>query len=86
MASIVINEFIVSDPEICHGKLTFSGTRVMVWQILEMLAAGETVAEILEDFPSITKKHIHAALSYAAQITERGGLQTSNKKFNEVSC
>lgn len=86
MALISINKYIVADPEICHGKLTFRGTRVMVWQILEMLAAGETVDEILADFPSIAKKHINAALSYAAQITERGGIQTTNKKLDEVSC
>jgi len=57
----------------------------MVWQILEMLAAGETVEEILVDFPSITKKHISAALSYAAQSAQRGSVQTI-EKFDEVSC
>ncbi|MFA6376262.1 MAG: DUF433 domain-containing protein [Candidatus Paceibacterota bacterium] len=86
MALVTINKYIVADPEVCHGKLTFRGTRVMVWQILEMLAAGETVDEILKDFPSITKQHVNAALSYAAQIAERGGIQTTNKKFDEISC
>ena len=65
--TIAINKYIVADPEICHGKLTFRGTRVMVWQILDMLAAGESINEILADFPSITKKHIMAALNYAAR-------------------
>ena len=66
MASLSINKYIVADPEICHGKLTFRGTRVMVRQVLEMFAAGETAEEILVDFSLITKKHINAALSYAA--------------------
>ncbi len=85
MALLSINKYIVADPEICHGKLTFRGTRVMIWQVLEMLAAGETIEEILADFPSITKKHINAALSYAAQAAQRGSAQTI-KKFDEVSC
>lgn len=83
---ITINKYIIADPNICHGKLTFRGTRVMVWQILEMLAGGETMDEILVDFPSITKKHIEAALRYAAQIAEKGSLQIATQKLDEVSC
>ena len=63
-----INEYIVADSEICHGKPTFKGTRIMVWQILEILASGETTKAVLEDFPSLTKAHIRAALKYAAQV------------------
>ena len=40
MRRIVLHKYIVADSEICHGKLTFKGTRIMVWQILEMLAEG----------------------------------------------
>jgi len=69
MKRVVINPYIVADPEICHGKPTFAGTRIMVWQVLEMLAAGETAKTIREDFPSLNAKHIHAALEYAAQVT-----------------
>ena len=62
-----INEFIVADSEICHGKPTFKGTRVMIWQIFEMLEGGETFEDIIEAFPSLTKEHIKAALHYAAE-------------------
>ncbi|MBS3080990.1 DUF433 domain-containing protein [Candidatus Pacearchaeota archaeon] len=65
---VEINEYIIADTEICHGKPTFRGTRVMVWQILEMLEAGMPVKEILEAFPSITQNHIKAALHYAASL------------------
>jgi uncharacterized protein (DUF433 family) len=34
----VLGEHIVADPDICHGKPTFIGTRVMVWQVLEMVS------------------------------------------------
>ncbi len=66
---VEINKYIVADTEICHGKPTFKGTRVMVWQVLEMLEGGISVNEIIEDFPSLTKSHIKAALQYAADLT-----------------
>ncbi len=66
---IEINDYIVVDSEICHGKPTFKGTRIMVWQVLEMLEGGLTENEILKDYPSLTKDHIKAALHYAADIT-----------------
>ena len=65
---VEINDYIVVDSEICHGKPTFKGTRIMVWQVLEMLEGGLTLDEIIEDFPSLTKGHIKAALRYAANI------------------
>jgi len=68
---IAINKYIVADPKICHGKLTFRGTRVMVWQVLEMLAGGAPIDEILKAFPHITKKHVLAALDYASSITQK---------------
>ena len=42
-----LGEYIVADPLICHGKPTFKSTRIMVWQVLEDLARGETVNEIV---------------------------------------
>jgi len=62
-----INNYIVADSEICHGKPTFKGTRVMVHSILEMLEAGESFKGIVEAYPSLTENHIRAALHYAAE-------------------
>src|SRR5256885_15282982 len=42
-----LGEHIVADPEICHGKPTFKGTRIMVWQVLGALARGESSEEIV---------------------------------------
>jgi hypothetical protein len=39
---IELGEHIVADPEICHGKPTFRGTRIMVWQVMEDLADGKS--------------------------------------------
>ena len=68
MKRVEINSYIVADPEICHGKPTFKNTRVMVWQILEMLKAGVTTREIHKAYPSISRGHIQAALDYAANL------------------
>ena len=69
MARIKINKYIVADSEICHGKPTFKGTRVMVWQVLELLAHGELPQSILKAFPSLRPAHINAALQYASSLT-----------------
>jgi uncharacterized protein (DUF433 family) len=44
---IELGEYIVADPLICHGKPTFKGTRIMVWQILEDLSRGEAIDQIV---------------------------------------
>ena len=69
MKRIEINKYIVADSRICHGKPTFKGTRIMVWQVLDMLEAGETPKEIMQAYPSLKPNHIKAALSYAADLT-----------------
>ena len=67
---IDINDYIVADPEICHGKPTFKGTRIMVWQVLEMLAAGESAEGIAHAFLTpISREQIAAALDYASTLT-----------------
>ena len=59
--------FVVSDPAIMMGKPTIAGTRITVELILEKLAAGETVEEILEAHPRLTREAIQAALAFAAE-------------------
>jgi len=68
---IEINKYIVADTEICHGKPTFKGTRIMVWQVLEMLEAGIPVNNIITSFIiPLTKEHIKASLQFAANIAK----------------
>ena len=45
---VELGQYIVADPEICHGKPTFKGTRIMVWQVLDALGRGESADEIVE--------------------------------------
>jgi uncharacterized protein (DUF433 family) len=46
-----LGEFIVADPAICHGKPTYRGTRIMVWQVLAMLERGESWDYIRQAWP-----------------------------------
>jgi len=57
---------IISDPTVMMGKPVIKGTRITVELILEKLAAGETIEQILEAHPHLTREGIQAALSFAA--------------------
>ena len=58
---------IQSDPSIMMGKPVIAGTRITVELILEKLAAGETVEQILEAHPRLTREAIQAALAFALE-------------------
>ena len=58
---------IISDPEIMFGKATIKGTRLTVELILDKLAAGRTVEELLDSYPRLTREDISAALAYASK-------------------
>ena len=58
---------IQSDPKVMMGKPVITGTRITVELILEKLAAGETIEQLLEAHPRLTHKAILAALAFAAQ-------------------
>jgi uncharacterized protein (DUF433 family) len=61
------NAQIVSDPKIMMGKPVVAGTRITVELILEKLAAGETIEQLLDAHPRLTRTAILAALAFAAQ-------------------
>jgi uncharacterized protein (DUF433 family) len=60
-------KLIVSDPAVMMGKPVVKGTRITVELILEKLGAGETVEQLLEAHPRLTREGIQAALSFAAE-------------------
>ena len=66
----LITDYISVNPEICHGKPCFKGTRIMVYLILEMLEAGCSYEEIRQGYPDLTPDHVKAALHYAARVLE----------------
>ena len=61
--------YITVDPAICHGKACITGTRIMVSVILDNVAAGLTTDEIIQNYPSLDKKSVQEAISYAAELT-----------------
>ena len=61
-------QYITADSQIMHGTVCFRGTRVPVSVVLDNLAAGETADRILDQYPSLRKEHIPAAISYAADL------------------
>jgi len=61
---------ISSDPDICHGKPCIKGTRIPVYLIVSLVAEGESIESIIQDYPSLTPEDIKAAISYAARLCE----------------
>ena len=61
---------IAADPAICGGRPVISGTRMRVADVLELLAAGASRAQILADFDYLSDEDISAALAYAAETVD----------------
>lgn len=59
---------ITVDPAICHGRACIKGTRVMVSVVLDNVAAGVAVPELLKSYPTLTAEDVQAALEYAADL------------------
>ena len=68
MTSKILQSRITSDPEILGGKPIIRGMRIRVTDILEYLAAGDTRASLLQQFPILEDEDITAALEYAAEL------------------
>ena len=67
MESVLLKRIIV-DPKIMAGKPVIRGTRIPVDAIIHRVAQGEQIADILRDYPKITKQDIKAALEYARSL------------------
>ncbi len=65
---IIMEDRITIDPAICHGKPCVRGLRYPVESILEWLAAGMSIDEILADYEDLEREDILAALAFAARL------------------
>jgi uncharacterized protein (DUF433 family) len=63
-----IGKYLVVDPEVCHGKMTFKGTRVPVSTVLTFLGMGDSIDDILDSWPQLTPEAVMEALRYAANL------------------
>ena len=61
-------EYITVDPAVCHGRACISGTRVMASVVLDNLAEGIKVEDILKSYPSLSRESVQAAIAYAAEL------------------
>ena len=59
-------QFITSNPNILFGKPAIKGTRIAAEQVLDELAGGTSIEELLEEYPRLTRDAIYAALAFAA--------------------
>jgi len=62
---------ITIDEKICNGKPTIRGKRITVQTVLEFLSSGESVQEILKQYPSLEQEDITACLKFAAELMNR---------------
>lgn len=67
-------EQIEINPNICHGKPCIKGTRIMVSVILDNLAEGLTLEEIIADYPPLNVAQIRSAIAYAAALAREEDL------------
>ena len=63
-----MSERIVIDPEVCNGRPVVHGTRIAVQTILEFLAAGDSIDDVLVEYPTLTRSDVQACLDYAARV------------------
>jgi len=63
-------ERISIDPKVCHGQARIVDTRIPVHQIVGMLANGDTIEELLAEYPSLEREDFLACLDYAAALAE----------------
>ena len=70
MQRVEIGPYLVIDPELCHGQLTFRGTRVPVDTALVFLARGYSVDQILRNWPEPTRPAVEKAIKPASQALQ----------------
>jgi len=78
--AIKLGKYVVADPRICHGKPTYKGSRVMVWQVLEALEDGETWEEIMNAWRgAVTREAIAETIRLArtAMLSPSGKVRRS---------
>ena len=59
---------IVVDPDVCNGRPTLQGTRISVQTVLEFLAAGDGIDDLLAEYPALSRDDVLACLAYSARL------------------
>ena len=61
-------ERITLNPDICNGRPVVRGTRITVQTVLEFMAAGDSVDDVLAEYPDLTRQDVQACLDYASRL------------------
>ena len=62
-----MNQIIV-DPDICNGQPVINGTRITVQTVLGFLGAGDSIEDVLEEYPTLTREQVLACLRFSADL------------------
>ena len=65
-----LNDRIEIDPAICHGKPVIRGTRVLVSQILGAFSGGDSIEDVLSDYPSVSAEDLSAVFAFAGSLAQ----------------
>jgi uncharacterized protein (DUF433 family) len=60
-----IGQYLMSDPEVCHGQLTFKGTRILVRPVLAYIVSGKSIDWVLAEWPRLERAAVQEALRLA---------------------
>lgn len=63
-----MNDRIIIDPAVCNGRPVVKGTRITVQTVMEVLSAGDTVDDVLEEYPSLTREDVLACMDWATRL------------------
>jgi uncharacterized protein (DUF433 family) len=63
-----MNERISIDPSVCNGRPCIRGTRIAVQTVLEFLGAGDSVDDILEEYPTLTREDVLACMKFSSEL------------------
>jgi uncharacterized protein (DUF433 family) len=80
MKTTFMGRYIVTDPEICHGKPTFRGTRILVADVLEQVADGLAWETIIEEWRGSIS---HEAIAEAIRLSRQAFLENADKQALE---
>lgn len=59
---------IIFDPDICNGKPVIAGTRITAQTVLEFLAAGDSIADVLDEYPSLSREDVLECVRFSSEL------------------
>ena len=74
------------DPQICFGKPCIRGTRIWVSLLLDILASGSSIEEILEQYPQLKRDDILAVIAYGAEMSRERYVDLPGSSAHEIQA